>query len=64
MTKVSDQRIKLRIVYAREKDLIFSDDIPKYADWLESELANLITKLEEISNLKYLRLYDTRNFRE
>ena len=49
MTRVSDQRIKLRITYKKETDKIFSDNIPKYADWLECELANLITKLEEMS---------------
>ena len=39
MTKVNEQRIKLRIEYSRETDLIFSDNIPAYADWLEKKLA-------------------------
>ena len=39
MTKVSEQRMKLRIEYSRETDLIFSDNIPAYADWLEKKLA-------------------------
>lgn len=39
MTKVSEQRMKLRIEYSRETDLIFSDNIPAYADWLEQKLA-------------------------
>jgi hypothetical protein len=49
MIRVSDQRMRLRITYLRETDEIFSDNIPKYADWLECELANLIIKLEEIA---------------
>lgn len=39
MNKVSEQRMKLRIEYSRETDLIFSDNIPLYADWLEKKLA-------------------------
>jgi hypothetical protein len=39
MNKVSEQRIKLRIDYSRETDLVFSDNIPAYADWLEKKLA-------------------------
>jgi hypothetical protein len=39
MKKVSEQRMKLRIEYSRETDLIFSDNIPAYADWLEEKLA-------------------------
>lgn len=39
MNKVSEQRMKLRIEYSRETDLIFSDNIPAYADWLEKKLA-------------------------
>lgn len=39
MTKVSEQRMKFRIEYSRETDLIFSDNIPAYADWLEKKLA-------------------------
>jgi hypothetical protein len=39
MNKVSEERIKLRIEYSRETDLIFSDNIPAYADWLEEKLA-------------------------
>lgn len=31
--------MKLRIEYSRETDLIFSDNIPAYADWLENKLA-------------------------
>ena len=38
MTKVSEQRMKLRIEYSRETDLIFSENIPAYADWLEKKL--------------------------
>ena len=36
----------LRIEYSRETDLIFSDDIPKYADWLENKLAKFCTNPE------------------
>jgi len=36
---VSEERMKLRIEYSRETDLIFSDNIPAYADWLENKLA-------------------------
>lgn len=39
MTEVSEQRMKLRIEYSRETDLIFIDNIPAYADWLEKKLA-------------------------
>lgn len=39
MNKVSEERMKLRIEYSRETDLIFSDNIPAYADWLEQKLA-------------------------
>ena len=39
MNKVSEERMKLRIDYSRETDLIFSDNIPAYADWLEQKLA-------------------------
>lgn len=39
MNKVSEERMKLRIEYSRETDLIFSDNIPAYADWLENKLA-------------------------
>lgn len=37
---VSEGRMKLRIQYSRETDLIFSDNIPQYADWLENKLAD------------------------
>jgi len=39
MNKVGEERMKLRIEYSRETDLIFSDNIPAYADWLENKLA-------------------------
>jgi hypothetical protein len=39
MNKVSEERMKLRVEYSRETDLIFSDNIPAYADWLEKKLA-------------------------
>lgn len=39
MNKVSEERMKLRIEYSRETDLIFSDNIPAYADWLENKLS-------------------------
>ena len=39
MNKVSEERMKLRIEYSRETDLIFIDNIPAYADWLENKLA-------------------------
>jgi len=38
---VSENRMKLRIEYARETDKIFSDNIPLYADWLEERLAQI-----------------------
>lgn len=41
MNQVSEDRIKLRIEYSRETDLIFSDNIPAYADWLEKKLASI-----------------------
>jgi hypothetical protein len=31
--------MRLRVEYSRETDLIFSDNIPAYADWLEKRLA-------------------------
>ena len=39
MNKVSKERMKLRVEYTRETDLMFSDNIPAYADWLEKKLA-------------------------
>lgn len=39
MTKVSKERMELRVIYSRETDLIFSDNIPLYADWLEKKLS-------------------------
>ena len=39
MKKVSEERMRLRVEYSRETDLIFSDNIPAYADWLEKKLA-------------------------
>jgi hypothetical protein len=39
MKPVSEERMRLRIEYSRETDLIFSDNIPAYADWLEKRLA-------------------------
>jgi hypothetical protein len=39
MKQVSEERIRLRVEYSRETDLIFSDNIPAYADWLERKLA-------------------------
>ena len=39
LTKVSEERMKLRVEYSRETDLIFIDNIPAYADWLEKKLA-------------------------
>jgi len=38
-TTVSNERMALRVQYSRETDLIFSDNIPAYADWLEKKLA-------------------------
>jgi hypothetical protein len=45
-TKKINQIMTLRIEYSRETDLIFSDDIPKYADWLENKLAKFCTNPE------------------
>jgi hypothetical protein len=39
MNPVSEERMRLRIEYSRETDLIFSDNISAYADWLEKRLA-------------------------
>lgn len=33
--------IKLRIEYAKEMGELFSDNLPKYADWLEKNLAKV-----------------------
>ncbi len=53
-TTVSDERMKLRVMYSRETDLIFSDNIPAYADWLEKKLAHIgtidIDKLNAVCN--------------
>jgi hypothetical protein len=43
--RVSDQRMMLRVLYARETNELFEDNIPKYADWLETKLAEFIDKL-------------------
>ena len=37
--KVSEERMKLRIDYSRETDIVYSDNIPAYADWLEKKLS-------------------------
>jgi hypothetical protein len=50
MKQVSKNRMLLRVEYARETELIFSDDIPKYADWLEIKLAKILNVSEEITN--------------
>ena len=39
MGQVNENRMRLRIEYSRETDLIFSDNISAYADWLEKKLA-------------------------
>jgi hypothetical protein len=39
MRTVSEERMRLRIEYARETELIFSENIPAYADWLEKKLS-------------------------
>ena len=41
MKTVSEERMTLRVQYSRETDEIFSDNIPKYSDWLETKLAAL-----------------------
>lgn len=46
MTQVSIERMQLRVEYTRETDLLFSDNIPKYADWLEIKLAKIQKELE------------------
>jgi hypothetical protein len=38
---VNENRIKLRLQYSRETDLLFSENIPLYADWLEKKLAGI-----------------------
>jgi hypothetical protein len=43
--RVSDQRIMLRVLYARETNELFEENIPKYGDWLETKLAKYIYKL-------------------
>ena len=50
MKELSEQRMKLRIEYSRETGLLFSDNIPAYADWLENKLASIqhdVNKLAE-----------------
>ena len=39
MKQVDESRMWLRVKYSQETDLIFSDNIPAYADWLEKRLA-------------------------
>lgn len=51
---VGEERMKLRMEYTRETDYIFSDNIAKYADWLEVRLAKLETELNE-TQLKRLK---------
>jgi len=36
---VSNERMFLRITFTRETDIFFADNIPKYADWLETKLS-------------------------
>jgi hypothetical protein len=58
MKQVNEERMRLRIEYSRETNLIFSDNIPAYADWLEKRLAavnetqqtdaSVLSKLDEM----------------
>ena len=41
MNKVNEARMLLRVEYSRETKELFSENIPKYADWLEIRLASL-----------------------
>lgn len=52
MNQVSISRMHLRVEYTRETDEIFSDNIPKYADWLETKLAKILNEIEESLNNK------------
>ena len=46
--KVGEKRIALRVLYTRETDLLFEDNIPKYADWLEIKLAEYFGNINEL----------------
>lgn len=39
MTELSEQKMKLRTEFSHETGLIFINNIPAYADWLEKKLA-------------------------
>ena len=45
MKKVSEKRLHLRVLYARETDKILIDNIGAYADWLETKLAEIGFKI-------------------
>jgi hypothetical protein len=59
MNKVSEQRMKLRIEYSRETDLVFSDNIPAYSDWMEKKLA--LSQDAVIGSYAIVRWYDNNN---
>jgi hypothetical protein len=39
MSTVSEERMKVRVVYTRETNLIWNESIPAYARWLEIKLS-------------------------
>jgi hypothetical protein len=53
MNPVSEERMRLRVEYSRETDLIFSDNIAVYGDWLEKRLALGQTAFNVCENCKF-----------
>ena len=69
MSKVTEERIRLRMDYSRETELIFSDNIPLYADWLEEKLTstqgeNNLTKEQVLKAFDIIEKYKEQEKRK
>lgn len=47
--QISKAKMELRVRYSRLSGQLFSDNIPRYADWLEDQLASLSESPKEQS---------------
>jgi hypothetical protein len=47
---VFQNRIKLRILYGRERKKHFTHDIPDYCDWLEKKLSDIMELQKKMTN--------------
>ena len=53
--KENNPRMRLRELYSSETDLIYSDNISDYAEWLETQLAVLRQSLYVHENAEHLK---------